>query len=245
MHQRPVPTLEQLRGLQPDEIGRLILPFIALQLQRNSHGFVPRDLARNLSSDSGHRAVDNRDEYAELVIEGIGFLDRAGFLIDAPEQVLGHFFRFSRAGLRAARNPESASFTTVSGQEARTLLHPEIARAALGDFERGEYDKAVYSAFRTLEIAVRDRSGVTATAKDTFYDAFALKGADRGRLIPADMENGEANSLREVFAGAYGAFRNPSAHRDVQDDPAQAMRLLLTASALFHVLEELPSIGTD
>jgi uncharacterized protein (TIGR02391 family) len=237
---QPLPTIERLREMQPDEIARLVLPHIALQLRRSPHGFVPRDMARAIANDAGVR-VDGPSEYAELIVEGIGFLDRSGMLIDAPDQVMSHFYKLSRAGVRAASDPKNVGFTTVSGQEARTLLHPEIAKAALGDLERTEYDKAVYSAFRQLEIAVRIKSGVTSTAKNTFYDAFALKGEERGPLVSDEIETGEALSLREAFAGMYGSFRNPSAHRDVQSDPAQAMRLLITASALHYVLDALPT----
>lgn len=239
---QPLPTLDRLREMQPDEIGRLVLPRIAQQLRRSPHGFVPRELARSVAQDASVRA-DGPNEYAELISEGIGFLDRSGMLIDAPEQVQAHFYRLSRAGWRAAEDPQNAGFTTVAGQEARTLLHPEIARAALGDLERNELDKAVYSAYRQLEIAVRAKGDVRSTAKNTFYDAFAHKGDERGPLITDDMETGEALSMREAFAGMYGFFRNPSAHREVQADPEQAMRLLIAASALHYVLDALPETG--
>jgi uncharacterized protein (TIGR02391 family) len=98
---------------------------------------------------------------------------------------------------------------------------------------------AVFAAFRELEIAVRKHSGVTDSAKDTFYKAFGANGDLRGPLTPEPMDAGEAKALREVFAGAYGAFRNPPAHRPAHDDPAQAMWLLIFASALFFILDDL------
>ncbi len=235
-HRNPsLPTLQQLKSMQPDEIGRAFLPLVARHLESNPHGFVPRDFARGMGNQGAGQFES--DEYATLVAEGIGFLDRAGLLVDVPNQLGSHFFRLSRAGARAASDP-AAPFSTVASQESRTLLHPRVAEAALGDLERGRPDIAVFAAFREPEIAVREVAGVTSHAKDTFYDAFAIRGKSRGPLVPHNMETGEVISLREMMAGAYGFSRNPSAHRNVQND-TQAMRLLIIASALFSVLEQL------
>ena len=155
--------------------------------------------------------------------------------VDNPEQVGAHFFQLSRAGVAASKAGTVAA-VTVSGQEARTLLHPVIAAAALGDLERGRLDVAVSQAFKRLEVEARSRSGVSQHGKRVFYDSMG-----EGRILtPSPMDTNEALSLREVFAGAYGAFRNPPTHRDVYDDPVQVMRILIMASALYEELEKLP-----
>jgi uncharacterized protein (TIGR02391 family) len=229
-----LPTLEQLRDMQPDEIGRVVLPHIASRLQNNPHGFVPREIARGIA-ERGCGSHFEHSEYAMLVGEGIGFLDRAGMFVNNPEQSSGHFYRLSRAGIAAAKTSAPA-FGAASGQEARTLLHPVIAEAVLGDFERGRYDEAIFSAFKRIEVETNRRAGLSNHGKKTFYDAM---GKDKS-LTPAPIDENEAQSLREAFAGCYGAFRNPASHRDVNDDPTQVMRILLMASALYALLETMP-----
>lgn len=229
-----LPSYEHLKAMEPEDIGRFVLSELG---HCNMHEFNLDDFARGIverACPAGSSTV--KSDYACLIGEGLGFLDRAGMLVSNPMK-RGLFYRLSRAGVRAASG--TGVLVAVSGQEARTLLHPRVATAALGDLEKGSYDMAVVAAFRELEIAVRERSGSAESAKDVFYKAFGASGKSRGPLTPEPMESGDANSLRELFAGAYGTFRNPSAHRPEHDDPVQTMRLLIAVSALFFVLDGL------
>ena len=44
----------------------------------------------------------------------------------------------------------------------------------------------------------------------------------------------------ELFSGAYGVFRNPSGHREVEyDDPGNVARAVLLADLLLHSLDRI------
>jgi len=44
----------------------------------------------------------------------------------------------------------------------------------------------------------------------------------------------------ELFSGAYGVFRNPSGHREVEyGDPAMVARIILLADLLLHTLDRI------
>lgn len=242
MHQQQrdpnLPTLELLRSMQPDEIGSIALPYLLRRMRDRSSGFIIKEMARSIAE----RGIDKPygqglDDYASLIAEGLDFLNRAGMLVINPQQTGADFYRLSRAGERAAAAP-SPMFGTVAGLEARKLLHPLIAEAALGMFERGQYDESIFAAFKRLEVETNRRAGTREHGKDAFYKTI---GKDKP-LTPPPHDEAEALSLREVFAGSYGAFRNPATHRDVNDNPAQVMRVLIMASALYYVLESMPEV---
>ena len=219
------------------EIGRAILPTLAKRLSVSTNGFVPRDFARS----SAETRANGSPRYEQLILEGLGFLDRAGMLVGKPGNIDGNWFILSRAGAEIAAQTEADVPAAAAGQEARTLLHPRIANAALGHLERGGtfLDDAATAAFREVEERVRRAAklGPAVSGKQVFYDAF--KDKPKCALVPTDMIPAEVLALREVLAGAYGFFRNPSAHRHVQDDAAQTMRVLLLASTLMYVLDEM------
>jgi len=228
----PLPDLSVLRDMSPAEIGDALLPLIYAEIRQSQpHGVTPGSFARAAAQAKAR----GDPAYGELVMEGFGFLERAGLVVQNPDQVGTVFVKLSRAGRKAAT--EAQPYITVGGQEAQTFLHPRIANAALGHLERGgKYlDDAAFAAFRELEVAVREISGLTESQKKLFYEAF--KSDPRGPLIPGSMESGEVTSLREATAGCYGLYRNPPAHAHVHDDPVQTMRVLLVASTLLYTIE--------
>jgi hypothetical protein len=124
-----------------------------------------------------------------LIREGLGFLDHAGMLVGKPGNIDGNWFILSRTGAEIAAQAEADVPAAAAGQEARTLLHPRIANAALGHLERDgtSLDDAATAAFREVEERVRKAAklGADVSGKQVFYDAF--KDKPKGALVPSDM----------------------------------------------------------
>ena len=119
------------------------------------------------------------------------------------------------------------------------LLHPIIADEALPEIDRGpdHFDTAVFKVFKAVEVAVRQAVGLTGDEKSAVQLMNAAFGPT-GRLRDQGADVGEAEGLRNLFAGAFAVYRNPVSHRYVNErDPQQAMRLLSLASVLLSVVE--------
>jgi hypothetical protein len=238
---RPMPSYAALLEMSPLDIGELLLPHILARTQSSPSGFVPKDMARVIAERDFLQEF--RDQHVsrpphgitDLLMEGFAALQRAGFLIDTQQS---EFVKLSRAGTRAAETGNSR-VTAIGSEEAARLLHPTIANEALRELERGStegYDSAIFKAFRAVEIALRNSYSATRSGIDAVNDAF-----NPGKpLVDPTLDAGEQRAIRDLFAGAYGAFRNGPAHRDIgEDDPAQTMRLLLFASSLLILLERI------
>jgi uncharacterized protein (TIGR02391 family) len=95
---------------------------------------------------------------------------------------------------------------------------------------------AIFKAYRAVEIAVRDigQFGNEKIGIPLMNAAFGPGGP----LRDPEAEPGEADAVRNLFAGAVGSFKNPLSHRVVDErDPRQARRLLAFASLLLEIID--------
>lgn len=233
------PSLQRLAELDAVNIGRAILPLVAQDLLTHGNSRDPRWLARGIAEEY----YQNDPHAAMLIMEGVQALERSGMLV--PDVYSDDRYGLSRAGTAASAGRSTAR--SIAEEAASALLHPTVRAAALGDLEQGpeRYDAAVLMAFRAVEIAVTEaiKPSVVADGKSVFDVAFGVRGAGlRGILTPEPIPASEATALLNIFKSASTAFRNPVAHRDVgHEDPVQTMRLLITASMLAQIVDELTS----
>jgi uncharacterized protein (TIGR02391 family) len=119
------------------------------------------------------------------------------------------------------------------------MLHPTISATAFSAFLRGEYDIAIFAAFRALENMVREvcRYPNKAIGVKLMRDAFELK---TGALTDRTLESGEQEAMSNVYAGVMGLFKNPASHRlNAFTNAEQAVSLVLFANYLINQVEDL------
>ena len=114
-------------------------------------------------------------------------------------------------------------------------LHPTIAQKVWSLFLRGDYDIAVLQAFKEVEVAVRKAGGYADTnlGVDLMRKAFG----DKGPLTDLKQPPAEQAARAHLFAGAIGAYKNPSSHRDVGHTAEEAAEVIIFASHLLRIVD--------
>ena len=128
--------------------------------------------------------------------------------------------------------PVSAPFL----REAR--LHPLIEAEARPQFLIRKLDQAVFASLRAVEIRVRALAGYSpdVVGATLMNRAFGAQGPLTDQSDPA----GEQDGTRALFAGAFGALRNPAGHRQVEySDVSEAGEAVHLASLLMRILDRV------
>lgn len=129
--------------------------------------------------------------------------------------------------------------------EAQAGLEEELVRRCGHLIHLGAFDEAVRSAFVLLEERLRravGQEGMTGTQLANF--AFnTTKGPLSERLSHSP---GEKEGLRELYAGAFKLFRNPTAHGVVEYSAAEGKAIISLVDLLLGLVKragELPPPG--
>ena len=153
----------------------------------------------------------------------------------APDQPNG-FFCLTRKGanLKDAGAIEAYQYGNVLPVG---LLHPRIAEKVRPLFMRGDYDVAVFQAFKDVEIAVRKAAGLSDShiGKKLMQAAFQ---PETGPLTLIAADKGEQVGMMELFSGAIGYCKNPASHRSPGFDYIEAAQLIVFASYLLSQVDE-------
>lgn len=225
-----IPEAEDLLSMEVEELGLVLLKVIqkrgepktnAEQVQgavwKSDHAGYPRHLRREVT-----RAVVEAWQW--LLNEGLLMVD-----IDQPNG----WFCLTRKGAKLKTDKDLEAYRHGNLLPVG-LLHPSLVEKVRPMFLRGDYDVAVFQAFKDVEVAVRAASGL----KDMLGVKLmrAAFGAENGPLTDKESDAGERVARMELYAGAIGHCKNPTSHREVVVERAEAARLIALAS---HLLTEL------
>ena len=111
------------------------------------------------------------------------------------------------------------------------------------NFQRGDYQTAVFCAFKEVEVAVAKHSDIkektgTQLMREAFKASDAKKPTDAvGPLTDTDAEYAEQEARAHLFAGAFGECRNPHSHKQIGLNAEDAVHMLLLASYLLRIVD--------
>ena len=229
-----LPAQDDLIAMDPKDAARIMLrEFVTV----GRDAFIPSEVVGSLS-DHGY----GRDTTVEgVLMEGVAYLEHYALIVEDIRTYsnTGRGRRLSRQGKALANNPGQYETYITRFKDPRTLLHPTIVAESLPHFDRGpvDYDTAVFSAFKAVEVAVRDASAADSSTIGT--DLMNKAFGPTGPLRDSSADKGEEEGMRHLFGGAIGVFKNPSSHRKVGlTDAKRVFNALCLASELLYMVEE-------
>lgn len=230
-----IPDINALRQLTLEERARLLLQFLQhanrtqLPVLNRSHLLQP------------HYFFDYEAHERVLAIASVAdtwsWLEQNRLIAPIPGQQMGWIF-ITPHGELLANAANIAAYRAAVWLPAERM-HPAIVDNTKPDFMRGDYQRAVFQAFKEVETAVRETTG------DHFMDAVPLmrKAFARGRgalTNPNDTEEVQ-HGLLLLMTGAMAYFRRAA------DDPShvlpaeEVVEILLFASHLRRIVDQRAS----
>lgn len=147
-----IPDPSTFLALEPAEIAGVALELLASSSPNEPSRLHPSSCT---SRDAiGEYPENKRGEVEHALMEGWVWLLQEGLIAPSPGNPHGWHF-ITRRGQKI-RNREGLAAYQSSVILPRKLLHPAIAQACWPAFLRGDYDTAVFQAFKELEVSIRE-----------------------------------------------------------------------------------------
>ena len=228
------PPAEEILEMEPEELA----PFILRYLQQHPAGTINRYNFTLVSDPTLHAQLGRRvDDYKRALMEAWMYLEREGFVAPQPGQQNDWAFVTRRGSkVAAAQDFEAYRKGHLLPSEG---LDPVLVQKSKQSFIRGDYDTAIFQAFKEVEVRVRSKAGYPNT--DIGVALMRKAFGTNGPLLDGAATGGEQTARMELFAGAIGSYKNPSSHRNVGlSDPKEAADIIHLANNLLRIVDSLP-----
>ena len=233
-----IPEVDILLALEPEELAAAILEMLNSS-HEDPNNFHPSNIVGTyVGTNQAPYPREAWEDVEKALGEAFMWLQREGLIarrMDGSAYPAGWHF-VTRRGRELSERQAVRHYRQAS-MLPRSLLHERIGERCWVSFVRGEYDTAVFQAFKEVEIAVREAGGYS----DSDYGVSMMRKAfavDDGPLTDGSSERSERQSLSDLYAGAIGSYKNPHSHRTVTiNEPTDAIEMIMLANHLLRIVE--------
>lgn len=229
-----LPDVQSVISLHPGDLAGFVLELLLAPTTG------PRFHIKNFCGDSAlqysNRGDGPQSDVKQACAEAWSWLETNGLICMDPEDgVHGWYVPTRRA--REVRDRTGVKALIANQELPEHFLHPEIVQHSRPLFLQSRFDTAVFEAFKSLEVEIRNAAKLGA---DLIGTKLATRAFDPNNGLLTDMqaEAGEREALRSLMVGAVGSYKNPNSHRRVGLNAPVARELLMFASNLLRIVDE-------
>ena len=233
-----LPDAEDLLNLEPEELAGPLLVSLEGIKQINLENLITY---QKMTDEIKRRSHSNPqliypkvyDEDVLLALmEAWQWLEREGFVAQRPTDLPSDSYRTSSTKYFVTRRgkkiqtPEDLEVYRKGNLLPKGQLHPVIAQKVWSIFLQGDYDTAVFQAFKQVEVAVRKAGGYAESDRGTDLMRTAFH-VNNGNLTDQSRLPAVKQAMSDLFAGAIGLYKNPSSHHEVEFAPEEAAEIII------------------
>jgi uncharacterized protein (TIGR02391 family) len=212
---RPLSEEDARRILRPmldaisEELRKRHRLFRALQARQQQDGCannVVAFVARVMNPARFQRKPECYAEFRNLANVSLAF---AGYQVSERGEVV----IVPKAGTLIEAESRASN---LQAELRRRNVHPDVLRFCRAELLQQNYFHAVLEATKSLSDKIREKTGLTCDAGELAQKAFSCGQTGVPFLalnsLRTESERSEQSGFMNLFVGAFGAFRNPTAH---------------------------------
>ena len=243
-----LPDAEDLLNLEPEGLAGPLLVSLEGREEILPEGIISyddmvREIDRSARSNPNlNYPYEHREKVLFALMEAWQWLEREGFVAPRPTNLArvkvmssATTYFVTRRGQKI-ETPEALESYRKANLLPKAQLHPVIAQKVWSIFLQGDYDTAVFQAFKQVEVAVREAGGYEENDRgtDLMRKAFHV---NNGNLTDKSRLPAVKQAMSDFLAGAIGLYKNPSRHHEVEFAPEEAAEIIIIASHLLGIVD--------
>jgi len=175
------------------------------------------------------------DKEVQLTLEAVQELQNSGYLVGDSSQRDDNWLTLTEKGLNLVKSQKEPEIFGVRLEEV--VLDQQLLEKCVSLFNDGDYETAIFAAFKHVEERVRTTAEADASDVGVNLMTLALHPQNGKLVIPKCQQPAEQEGVYNLFKGAIQFFKNPSSHRSVDyEKRMETIKIIAFGDLLLEIL---------